>query len=1067
MKEPLVINIVGRISHFFLMNRSLSILFLVAVMLLGSFSFWLTPKQYNPEIIRPAFLISLEYAGASVDEAREKLVYELVEKVRTVPGVDDIFTEIHDGASVNTTVIFAVGYDATKAKLDLLSQLQQHTYLKTGRINSPAVMEINPETIPVLQLVFGSDDMSLAELRDSVVGLSHSVGNVKGVSEVTVHGGYTESLVVEVDPYKLTQAGVSLYEVMDILQSSQTRVFYGGINSGVHRIDVWLDGQLELPSEVGSLLLKNDIKIRDVANVYLGTAGSRAYVFNKENDALGEVVILAVSKREGSSAPVVTNSVISQLDKILSDKKYQSLEYKKVGDDGETASSEINGLTKNLLTSIGIVAIVLVLFLSTRAALVVLVSIPVTLLIVFALGLLFDQTINRITLFALILSLGLLVDSAIVVVENIHSHIKEWRLSLDARSREHVVSGAVHEIGIGLLLSTVTSVIVFLPLAFITGMMGPYMGPIAFFVPAALLVSLLVAIVVTPFVAARLIGGEEKTNSINQWFAKAMLRITQVYTNFLRKIMSSRTLQRRLLSAALSLFILSLLLPMLALVHFQMLPKADRDQFYLYVDLPVDINVEANREFSEKVVGLLLEDDDVLDAQMYVGQAPVLDFNGMFKGAQNRNQSYQTTVRINLVPASDRPRSSTEIVNALRTDIVNNFGSEGQYVRFIEEPPGPPVRATFEAKIITANETALKNIENNLIQILGKVNGVVDINSSLDEEVSRVVYQFDHQAAESLGVSIDSVDAVLRLLDGDLAATEFLSSDNKEFTSVIVTLATKQANVPASIQGFSVKNQAGQMISLDKVLKVDTQMRPSSSYLEGSASTAYVTAEIADRSIVYVMIDLIKTFVSGGVEGVDVAGWGLFGLDLTELESGAQVHIGWGGEWEMTLENFRDLGVAMGVALLLVYTVLVAQYKKFSTPAYILVTVPLGLVGILFGFFVLDTTLNIYLTATALIGFISLIGIVVNNAIIYLEYVEQMIQKGHVYTEALVEAGAARLRPIVLTSLTTILGSLTIVSDPVWSGLAWAIVFGLSLSTVLTLVIYPTLLVFFTSKEMN
>jgi multidrug efflux pump subunit AcrB len=262
-----------------------------------------------------------------------------------------------------------------------------------------------------------------------------------------------------------------------------------------------------------------------------------------------------------------------------------------------------------------------------------------------------------------------------------------------------------------------------------------------------------------------------------------------------------------------------------------------------------------------------------------------------------------------------------------------------------------------------------------------------------------------------------------------------------------------------------VSSRTGELVSVASVLSVDTTPRPSTAWLEDASAVTYVTAEVEERSIVYVMIDVLRTLITGQATDLTVTDWGLFTMTLVDQLSGEVVEIGWGGEWEMTLENFRDLGVAMGVALLLVYAVLVAQYNRFSTPAYILVTVPLGLVGILLGFFILDSLFGIYLTATALIGFIALIGIVVNNAIIFLEYVEQMRVAGHTFEESLVKAGAARLRPILLTSLTTVLASLTIAGDPVWSGLAWAIVFGLSLSTILTLVVYPTLLMYFTNKN--
>lgn len=1063
MTTPTSVNILGQISHFFTSNRPLSILLLVAILLFGLAAFTLTPKQYNPEIIRPAFLVSLTYDGATTEAAVDRVVYELVEKVRTVPGVDDILTTVENGGIVETTVIFEVGYDATKAKLDLRSQLDQHKYLAQGFIEPPTIMEINPETIPVLQIVLGSPTLTPTELRAQVVELGRELGSVDGVSGVTVRGGDTSAVVVSLHPERLAAAGVTAADVMDTLHDAQVRQVLSGVTAESYRIELVLEDERDAVATLGALSVTEGVLVRDVADVYEGQAGDRSYVWYDNGVTAGEVVVLAVAKVEGTSAPVVTRSVLAALDRALLQASYQDLSYQVVGDDGATAAAEINGLTQNLLTSIAIVAAVLVLFLSTRAALTVLIAIPVTLLIVFGLGWLFGETINRITLFALILSLGLLVDSAIVVVENIYAHLEDWRSGDSPLAREQVIAQAVHEIGVGLSLSTVTSIIVFLPMGYITGMMGPYMGPIAFFVPAALFVSLVVAIVVTPFIASHLITGEERRFRISAWFSGQLDRLIQWYSQFLRRILTSRTKQRWLLRGALGIFIVSLILPLTGLVHFQMLPKADRDQIYLYLDAPVDTSVQRTHELTMAVTDVVLAEEAVINVQAYVGEPPVIDFNGMFKGAQGRDGDHQATVRVNFLPVNERDQSSTDLTNVLRAAVSAAAPDIAPYVRFMEEPPGPPVQATFVAKVQTDEQLVREDVAARLYQALPVVSGVVDPYLSVDESVGRTVYYFDEVAAAQRGVSRAAVADTLMLLSQPVVVSEYRASEYTEMTSVLTALSPSYRDAPSDISHLSVRSRTGEIVPLSAVLRISTQERPGFVQLEGSTPVTYVSAEVEGRSIVYVMIDTMRLLARGEVAGLSLESWSLFSMTLRDEVSDELVRIEWGGEWEMTLENFRDLGVAMGVALILVYGVLVAQYNRFATPAYILVTVPLGLVGILWGFLVLDITADIYLTATALIGFIALIGLVVNNAIIFLEYVEQEKAAGRVFSEALINAGQARLRPILLTSLTTVLGSLTIASDPVWSGLAWAIVFGLSLSTILTLVIYPTLLMYFTS----
>lgn len=1058
-------NLPSRISHYFADNQPLSWLVVVAVVLFGLLAFFNTPKQYNPEITRPAFLVTLEYQGATKEAAVNRVVYELVEKIRTVPGVDEIRTTVRDGGHIESTVIFMVGHDTTRAKVDLWSELEQHEYRARGFIKTPTIQTIDPETIPVLQVAFSSAKRTPTELRDAVVRIGHTLGDVPHVSVVSVHGGVTQAAVVELQPERLTAAGVSPAQIRDALAQSQGRAVFAGLTTETNRIPITFTGAVDDISALGSIPVTNEVRIRDVARVYYGSVGDRSYVWHHAADQSGPVVMLGLAKQDGSSAPAVTSAARERLDELVQTEQYSDLSYQVVADNGVTATKEIVGLTQNLLTSIAIVATVLLLFLSTRAALVVLITIPLTLLIVFGLGWLFGETINRITLFALILSLGLLVDAAIVVVENIHAHLNRSICSGEAVLRSRVIAQAVHEVGPGLVLSTITSVIVFLPMAYITGMMGPYMGPIAFFVPAALLVALVVAIGLTPFLAGRVMKPTAHGNVRGSWFAAGLARVTHWYGVSLRRILAVRRYQRWILQGALGIFLVSLVLPLAGLVHFQMLPKADRDQVYIYVDAPPGTNIDRTRQLVDDIARHVVADPAVRDTQSFIGTAPIVDFNGLFKGAQSRHGDHQATLRVNFLPSAERERSSVILTQQLRDQIHVEFPSLAPYVRFMEEPPGPPVQATFVATLSADTPTTHAAAADALNELLRTVPGVTDRKISPDAAIGGTTYQFDHEAAATYQVSQAAVGDTLALLSGPVMVSEFRSSTQAELTPLLLALSHESRNAPSDVLQLPVRSTSGEVLPLATVVDSSTTLHPGPTYLDGNTPATQVTAAVTDRPIVYVMLEVMWRLGQGEVTSLHMQDWGLFGMTLVHQPTGETVTIDWGGEWEMTLENFRDLGMAMGVALTLVYGILVAQYRRFATPAFILVTVPLGLVGILWGFFLLDVGFGIYLTATALIGFIALIGIVVNNAIIYLEYVRQERYQNTSFAEALVRAGEARLRPILLTSLTTILGSLTIASDPVWSGLAWAIVFGLSLSTLLTLIIYPTLLMYFTGAH--
>ena len=1052
-------NFFASISQFFIANRPLSYLLFFTLVVMGIVAFFITPKQYNPEIVRPAFAISLTYEGATIEQATNRVVYELTEKIGAVPGVDDIYTTVRDGARIDTTVIFDVGYDATKAKVDLITQLEQHSYRARGFIDPPDIREINPETIPVLQVVFSDQQRSIESVRSDVESLRRELIRVPGVSEVEVVGAYEPAMVVMADPALLQQTGTTIGQLREAMTGSQLRLVTEGIQHTLYRRESVVSSPFTTAIELQSVPIGGGYTAGEVASIYQGTAGTRSYVLH--TDATGrddEVVMLSVAKVKGTNAPTVTKAVQTVLEENVSRLESDSFRYEVVADEGALASREISGLARNLATSVLIVSSILFLFLSARAALVVLITIPLTFLVVFGLGYLFDQTINRITLFALILSLGLLVDGAIVVTESIYARL---RASVDSgMERSRIVSGGVGMVALGLLLSLVTSVIVFLPMRNITGMMGPYMGPIAFFVPAALIVSFLVAIVITPFLASRLLQAKESSHRYTSFLQSGLSRLTDRYRTFLQRVLHDRRKQRQIIFSAFSVFVLSLLLPLLALVHFQMLPGADREQLYVYLDMPVDYSSEETVRSSERLRSILLEHPEVVSIQSFAGVAPIVDFNGMFKGAQDRNQSWQVTHRVNLTDIADRRIDSESITQTLRAMLAESAQDLVPYARFLEEPPGPPVRATFEGRVYSENESTRKAVAERLHDIVARIDGVADPYIEQEAMVGRVVYTPKPAALREYGIDHNEVANVIALLTAPQEIGEYVHSAASEYTPILLGYTPELGSTERSLLSeVTIVSEAGVPIPLASLVEEMYEPRPGKRTLETGAAFTGVTAETADRPIVYIVLELISQLRRNGIGEYEVKEWGLFSMVLTSAD-GDRVRIEWGGEWEMTLENFRDLGIAMAVALLLVYGVLVARYRNFSTPALILVTVPLGLIGILWGFLVLDNVFGVYLTATALIGFIALIGIVVNNAIIYLEYVEYALSRGLSKVDALVEAGTHRLRPILLTSLTTVLGSLTIALDPVWSGLAWAIVFGLSMSTILTLVIYPILLVY-------
>jgi multidrug efflux pump subunit AcrB len=1048
--------IIESISHFFADNRSLTILVIITSILFGLMSFGLMPKQYNPEIIRPAFLISLDYSDSNPEDAHHRILTELIEKIQVIPEVDDVYTSITDGSKLYTTVIFKVGENKISAKTNLRNQIASHSHFEGGNIKNVTIQEINPETIPIMQVVFQSSNLSLHELRTKVLNIRQSLLSIPGVSEVTVRGGSPVALLVDVDPYALANNDISITQ----LESHLTKVGQRRTLSTHETDTVSTPSRISfselVPAQVGLFPITKNVLLQDVATVYEGTIPITGYTRTQEKDFTPtDAIIIGIAKTEGTSAPKVSEAVKTYFAENVS-RKYDNVNISIVADDGKVATDEIYGLTMNLITSIVIVALVLFFFLSPRAALVVLITIPLTFLIVLGIGYISGETINRITLFALILSLGLLVDSSIVVVDIIYENIKRAERQGRKISLAKVASEAVSEVGPGLLISTVTSVVVFLPMNFITGMMGPYMGPISFFVPVALITSLLVAVVVTPFIAISIL----RTNEREWWITKKsqsfIKEVTLRYSHLIRKIVSEEIIRKRLLRTTTFIFIVILIFPAVGAVHFQMLPKADRDQFYIYIDLPKGTGREVTKKVTEEVSAIILTAPDVISTQSFIADAPIVDFNGLFKGVQHRIDPEQATVRVNITEKSTRKKTSTEIVTDLRAVVKVNMPEAYTHIRFMEELPGPPVRATFEAKITASKTGEAEHVALQFVDRIGQIKGITDRFTSVEAEHLTIDYKVDEFSISNFESSADDIILWNHIVSGNHKVKEVLLPDTHERTHLILTTNTQYRVSSDLFLGIPLATENDNVTIASFVDRSYIPHTPTRHY-ENATPVTYVTAEVEGVPIIYTMLEVIKILHSEGIDGYKMTSWNLFSMTLSNNE-GEVVTFTWGGEWEMTLENFRDLGIAMMIALFLVYSILVAQYRSFSIPGFILITVPLGLIGIIIGFTVLDQLYNIYLTATALIGFIALIGIVVNNAIIYLEYVMQSQEEGLDYKDALVAAGTLRLRPILLTSLTTILGSLTIASDPVWSGLAWSIVFGLSLSTILTLIILPSFL---------
>ncbi|MCB0210918.1 MAG: efflux RND transporter permease subunit [Anaerolineae bacterium] len=1078
------LNFSGKIARFFVENSALSILLLIGIIAFGTFTYIFTPKQYNPTVVMPVFRVQVEYRGATAAEVEQYITLELEERLADIPGVDAIYSRSFDGGMSIVTVEFKMGEDLETAKTRVQSKISASLNEMQPGMENPLIQPVSPDDVPIVTIGFTSSTMSQNEVRNQIIPIMDKLREIAGVANLEVQGGERRALRVILDPTRMQDRGLSPLEIEQAIDANNIHYTVGTIRDDEALQEVRVDGSLS-GDTLRNLYLKPDVKLQDVATVIDGYTEKTSYVRVSQREQQGEpVVFLSIAKRKGESTVAIADTVLTELANITQHPEYNNIEYQVYRNDGEVAEEAVLGLGTSLLQSIGIVSLVLLLFLGLRSAILVAFAIPLSLALVFVVGYFAGQTINRITLFALILSLGLLVDSATVVIDNLSRYVKK-PLPLSES-----IALAVNEVGIGLLLSTVTSVIVFLPTSQISGLMGAYMGPLSFFVPMALLMSLLVAYTMTPFLASLAFrssqtdaeaDAKQARNPIAKLFywltapfraiAKTFDLLTSIYQANLRWLLKAKWRQYAFLVITFLLFLVVLSFPVLKLVHFRMLPGADKRQYYVYIDGPEGTDLGKSLEVADMAVALLLRDPYTESVQEFIGTAPVIDFNGLYKGAEQRTGRHFITLRVNITPPKQRTMQSGAIVSSMRDYFAQSpamrvYESSGFTIQFVEDPPGPPVQATLVAKIKGPDPAVRQAVAQDIMEKMRATDGVVDVQSSIETPYPQTTFVIDYSKANRTGIVTANVVDVLQTATDGRNIGQYHLPEHNEFSFITLEYPTEARNQLQDLSRIYVKSQLGHNIPLSELVTPVSGHQTAALIRDERGSTTYVTAEMDNRSVVYAVIDLMFDIVGNGYQFPNEGSlewWNLFGMHYQDKQQNAYAIL-WGGEWEMTLENFRDLGLAMIVAFVLIYAVLIAQFRSFLAPALIMTTIPLGFIGILPGFALLDAAWGTFLTATSLVGFIALMGIVVNNAILYLEYYGQSLAEGSTVHEALLGAGEARLRPILLTSATTVLGSLTIANDPVWSGLAWSIVFGLSLSALFTLGVFPLLLNIFRPK---
>jgi multidrug efflux pump subunit AcrB len=1048
-------SVLSRIIESFL-RGNLAILLIIISLLAGLVALYVTPREEEPQIVVPLADVMVMYPGGSAEEV-EKLVASRLERLLfQIDGVEYVYSMSRPGMAA-VTVRFYVGQDREESLIKLYNKISQNMDKVTPGITGWVIKPIEIDDVPIVNVALSGDnvdDHQLYRIAEEVVAKLQHIPNS---ARISIHGGRKRVADVYLDPERLAAYGLSAMEVAGAIQISSAQMESGEYEKANEVIRVEAGPFVKDIQEVRNLLITlhegRPVYLRDVAEVKDGPEEVHTYSrigfgpaypdggeSTSENKTLPTVTV-ALAKKKGSNAVWVAQEVEATMETLRQTLLPDNVDYRITRNYGETANDKVNSLVKSLGEAVITVIALITFYMGWRTGTIVAIAVPITYSLVLLFNYLFGYTINRVTLFALILALGLVVDDPIVSVENIYRH-----LVMGGRKKLEAISIAVNEVMPPVILATLAIIVSFIPLFFITGMMGPYMRPMALNVPLAMLMSLIVSFAITPWVSSKLLTSGAESEEPYDITKTANYRI---YSRIIRPFVNSKAKSVLLLFVIAILFVISVVLALTGFVPLKMLPFDNKNEFQIIIDPPEGTTLETTDAIARNVENVLMTMPEMTEFVTTVGSASPMDFNGLVRHYYLRQGPNVADIRINLLHRDDREMSSHGIVLRIRKDIEAIAKETGASIKLVELPPGPPVLSTVVAEVYGSPHHPYEALIQGAQMVKDRMNteeGVVDVDDMVEANQRKFFFRVDREKAGLNGIATDDIVKTLKFaLDGMPAGIVHVASEQNELP-IMLRLSRSARSDITRLKTIVVKGRAGNAVQLGELGQFEEGLTEKSIYHKNQERVVYVTAEMAGRGPAYAVLELQKHFKNN------------------PLPNGLRIDWRGEGEWKITLDVFRDLGLAFSAALVGIYVLLVYETASYLIPVVIMLSIPLTLIGIMPGFALLNAIVNrpvggfadpVFFTATAMIGMIALSGIVVRNAIILIDFIRTQVKRGKSLADAIIESGAVRFRPIFLTAGTTTLGAWPITLDPIFSGLAWSIIFGMIVSTAFTLVVIP------------
>lgn len=1100
MSEPSKqhLGIAGRIAAAFI-DSKLTPLVVIASVLLGAAAMVLLPREEEPQIKVPMIDVMVAMPGSTAKEIEERATRPMEKLLWEVPGVEYLYSTSRDSESL-VIVRFKVGEDPERSLVKITEKLRSNFDRIPMGVTMPIVKPKSIDDVPILALTFHSARYDHLTLRRLAAQVEESIKQVPLVAETTLIGGSRRAVRVMLDPVKLASRNLSPAGLVPMLQQANRQFRAGGLTTGNNEVLVETGAFLKTAEDVGNVVIGvfsgRPVYLREVADIVDGGEEPTQYVFygrgrsgilpatpadGQNAHPTGEepAVTLSIAKRPGANAISVAGEVLQKVELLKGSVIPADVTVSITRNYGETAAEKSNELLLHMGIAVFSVAILIWLTLGWRESGIVAVAIPATLALTLLVFYLQGFTLNRITLFALIFSIGILVDDAIVVVENIvrHFHLPQNK----GRSWSAIAVEAVGEVGNPTILATFAVIAAVLPMAFVGGLMGPYMRPIPIGASAAMFWSLLIAFIVTPWAAVRILGWGRKyridrsnapheSHSSHQTYSSHSEHPEDFFTRLYRRMMGPlihHTGWRWIfLISIVALLLGSMATVGIGWVKVKMLPFDNKSEFQVILNMPEGSSLEKTAAVAREMAAAIRTEPEVTDYQVYAGIASPYNFNGLVRHYFMRRGANVADIQVNLVGKHERKAQSHDIAKRIRPAVAAIADRYQARVAIAEVPPGPPVLQTLVAEIYGPNEEARLKLAEEVKTIFKSTPGVVDVDWYIEADQQKARFIIDKEKAALHGISAATISQTLKIaVDGE--SVDLLHQpEEKEDVSIRLELPRGAKTTPGELLALRVRSGdanalpepgagGSPLVPLRELVRVEHVTVEKSRYHKNLMPVTYVIGDVAGvvESPVYAILQMNEA-----LRKLDTREFGGSGAKLKILNaampfSDAEPSMKWDGEWHITIEVFRDLGAAFGACLILIYVLMVGWFRSFITPAIVMIAIPFSLVGILPAHGMLDA----FFTATSMIGFMAGGGIVVRNSIILVDFIELRLREGMPLSEAVIDAGAVRFRPMLLTAMAVVAGAAVILADPIFQGLAIALMAGEIASLLISRMAVPVL----------